>query len=177
MASVVTIELKPGDADANNVAYHTLVLEAWDEVRDHPKFKQITEASPLDFKAGGSQAPFCQKEFTKAMKTNGEYTCAVNLAWVDFTWTATPGVPIRTGTLHRLRDTVFQEPKGIEHITIAVTSVDFDVLAQTGSLLRVSPEEITSAFILAIARDIKRKDPDEVLQKWKHHMLLSLIHI
>ena len=30
MASVVTIELKPGEKDTKNVAYHTLVLEAWD---------------------------------------------------------------------------------------------------------------------------------------------------
>ena len=173
MASVVTIELQPGEKDAKNVAYHTIVLEAWDMVQDHPLFKKIIEASPLDIKAGGSQAPFCQKDFSRAIKTNGEYTCAVNLAWVNLTWTATPGVPIRTATLYQLRDKVFQEPKGIEQITIAVTNGEFDVLAQKGSLLRVSPEEITSAFILAIARDIAREGPDEVVQKWKHHMLCT----
>ena len=26
---------------------------------------------------------------------------------------------------------------------------------------------------MAIARDIKREDPDEVVQKWKHHMLCT----
>ncbi len=46
MASVVTIELKPGEKDAKNVAYHTLVLEAWDMVQDHDVFKKITSENP-----------------------------------------------------------------------------------------------------------------------------------
>ena len=70
-----------------------------------------------------------------------------------------------------LRDSFFKHPQRIEQITIAVASHDEDVLAQKGELLRVSPVEITSAFILAVARDIRSKEPDECIQKWKHHML------
>ncbi len=40
-----------------------------------------------------------------------------------------------------------------------------------GALLRVSPEEISTAFIMAIARDIKRQDPEEIIQQWKKLML------
>eukprot|EP00975_Prorocentrum_lima_P030313 6355099-Prorocentrum_lima.AAC.1 len=32
--------------------------------------------------------------------------------------------------------------------------------------MRVSPEEIAAAFILAVARDIKKHEPEDLLQKW-----------
>ena len=37
--------------------------------------------------------------------------------------------------------------------------------------MRVSPEELTTAFVMAVARDIKRSEPMETLPQWKRMML------
>ena len=39
--------------------------------------------------------------------------------------------------------------------------------------MRVSPEELTTAFVLAVARDITRGETDQVLQKWRDIMLTT----
>jgi hypothetical protein len=38
-------------------------------------------------------------------------------------------------------------------------------------LKRVSPEEITAAFIMAVARDVAKNESEEVLNAWKMFML------
>ncbi len=128
--ATVSIELKSGEKDTKNVEYNTMVLDCWATVQDHPIFKKIIQAEPPEIKAGGSQTPFKHQDFTKAIKAHGDYTCAINLAWLNHNWTATPGVPIRKSTLIKLRDNVFMEPKAIEQITIAVTSHEEDVWAK-----------------------------------------------
>ena len=37
--------------------------------------------------------------------------------------------------------------------------------------MRVSPEEITGAYLIAVARDIEKNEPDELLQQWERHIL------
>ncbi len=167
----VTIELASGETDAQNVGYTTAVMEAWEIVRDDPRFARIATAEPATIRQGGVPSPFNSEDFCSVLgKDGGSYVCGINLAWLDFTWTATPGIPIRMAAVRQIRDVVFQTPKPIEQIHVAVPSPNFDVTHHKGALNRVSPEEITSAFILAVARDIVNKEPDDVIKKWKQHM-------
>ena len=56
---------------------------------------------------------------------------------------------------------------------VAVPDKDYKVKEHKGALKRVSPEELSTAFVLAVARDITRGEADEVLQKWKDIMLTT----
>ena len=49
---------------------------------------------------------------------------------------------------------------------VAVPDKDYNPLEHKAALLRVSPEEVTAAVILAIARDIQDGVPDSVLKAW-----------
>ncbi len=168
---VVTIELANGESDVQNVGYTTAVMEAWETVRDDPRFARIATAEAATIRQGGGQAPFNKEDFSSALsKDGGSYVCGINLAWLDLTWTATPGIPIRMAAVRQISNVVFEKPRPIEQIHVAVPSRTFDVTQHKGALNRVSPEEITSAFIMAIARDINRKEPDEVVKEWKQHM-------
>ncbi len=64
----------------------------------------------------------------------------------------------------------FKTPKSCDMITVAVPNAEFDVRQANGALMRVSPEELTTAFVLAVARDIKRWEPKTVLEEWKRAM-------
>jgi len=66
---------------------------------------------------------------------------------------------------------MFRTPTPVGTIHVAVPGVEFDPLEHKGALLRVSPEEITGALVLAIARDIQNSEPAEVLQSWKQVVL------
>jgi hypothetical protein len=99
------------------------------------------------------------------------YTCGINMFWVDLQWSATPGVPLRQQAIQHLADTVFCKPASPGVIHIAVSGPDFRVLDHRGALLRVSPEELTAAVTLAIARDIKTCEPTETLEAWRQIVL------
>ena len=74
------------------------------------------------------------------------YTCAINLAWVDFQWSATPGVPVRMAALERLRDTAFKSPCPAPQVHVAVPKeAEYQPDMHKGGLKQVSPEEITAA--------------------------------
>ena len=46
--------------------------------------------------SGGALALFNQQQFTAGVLDGlAAYTCGINLTWVNFTWSATPGIPIR----------------------------------------------------------------------------------
>ena len=66
---------------------------------------------------------------------------------------------------------MFKEPAAINEIHIAVPGPEFNPLMHKGALLRVSPEEITSAFALAIARDIANNECESVLRTWRKFAL------
>ena len=90
----------------------------------------------------------------------------INFAWANHTFSATPGVPVRMSAVEQVRNNVFRIPCALESFHVAVPSCGFAVNQHKGGLMRVSPEEIAAAFLLAIARDITRKGTKEVLNRW-----------
>ena len=170
--SSVTIELRGGEKDPQNVAYHAAVLDAWQIVQGHPVFETIDSQDPLSIDMGGTQAPFSQKELEKSC--SGElqaYTCGINLSWVNLVYSATPGIPIRMAAVQEVTEKTFLEPTPMESLSIGIPSHDYKVKSHKGALMRVSPEEMTSAFIMAVARDITNGAPKDVLLKWRSTIL------
>jgi len=80
-------------------------------------------------------------------------------------------VPLRVTAIEQMTKTMFKEPVAINEIHIAVPGPEFNPLMHKGALLRVSPEEITSAFALAIARDIANNECESVLRTWRKFAL------
>jgi len=66
---------------------------------------------------------------------------------------------------------MFKYPVAINEMHIAVPGPEFNPLMHKGGLLRVSPEEITSASALAIARDIANNECESVLRTWRKFAL------
>ena len=65
---------------------------------------------------------------------------------------------------------LFKEPCGYQgSIEIALSSAAEDPTEKFGTLERVSPDEMIAAFLLAIARDIIKEEPE--VDKWKGHLL------
>ncbi len=124
--SSVTIELGDGETDTNNLGYLTLVTEAWETVQGHNVFARAAEAnaSAIAGGQGGMQAPFKQQDFERALGVGGEpshifYIYGINLAWIDFTLTATSGIPVRASAVQQLCKSVFGKPRPLEQIHVA----------------------------------------------------------
>ena len=74
---------------------------------------------------------------------------------------------MRKSAVDQVASTVFAKPTVLEQLHVAVPSVEYKVVEHKGSLMRVSPEEITGAYFLAVARDIGRGEPTETLPEWE----------
>ena len=161
----VKVELVTGEKDAQNLGFHTEVQAAWSEVT--AKFTGIESEDPLSITEGGSHTPFSQTDLEAALQaTRDTHVCGINFAWVNALFSAAPGVPVRMPAVKQVRDNVLRELCALEHFHVAIPSKDYAVAAHKGGLMRVSPEEIAAAFILAVASDIQKQKPDDLLQKW-----------
>ena len=167
--SATEIELRPGEKDNANLSYIERLNTALTNIMDHPVFAGIQSADSL----GINQAPFDTRSYEDALKNACSYTCGINLFWLDFMWSATPGVPLRASAIEHMSKTLFKEPTRMDGVHIAVTGPEFRPLEHKGALKRVSPEEVTGAIVLAIARDIKNSEPDAVLQRWRQCVLCT----
>jgi hypothetical protein len=175
-AIVTEIELRPGERDNANLAYIERLADAWNIIQDHYVFNAIQSELPLGITANadesGNQHPFDLEAYRKALATSSAtYTAGINLFWVDIQWSPTPGVPLRISAIEQMSNTTFKTPCPINDVHIAVPGPDFDPLTHKGALLRVSPEEVTGAIVLAIARDITNNEDDSVLRQWKRTVL------
>lgn len=170
------IELHPGEKDNTNLAYIEKLAQAWSCIEHHDVFRGIQAATPAqittDANQSGTQAPFDLKDYHAALQTAAQsYTAGINLFWVNLQWSATPGVPLRVAAIENLAQTTFRQPVSIGTVHVAVTGPQYNPLEHKGALLRVSPEELTGAYVLAIARDIRNNEPNEVLLAWKQYVL------
>ena len=69
--------------------------------------------------------------------------------------------------LERLRDTAFKTPCPVPMVHVGVPSdTGYQPHMHKGALKQVPPEEITAAYILAIARDIDNQAEDYILSDW-----------
>ena len=170
--SSVTIELNSGEKDPQNVAYHATVLDALKIVQGHSVFDGIETHDPLCIGDGGTQAPFCQKELeTSCSGSLQAYTCGNNFTWMNLLYSPTPGIPIRMAAVQEVVDKTFSAPNPMESLTIGIPTHDYKVKSHKGALMRVSPEEMTSSFIMAVARDVQNGAGKDVLLKWRNAIL------
>ena len=168
----VEIELLPGEKDSASLAYIEKLANAWACIQEHDLFHNIQGAKPAGITANatesGTQSPFDLKSYRAALKTAGQsYTAGINFFWIDLLWSATPGVPLRVSAIEFMAKTTFGSPTPLGTVHVAVPDHDYNPLERKGALLRVSPEEVTGAIVLAIARDVRNSESDEVLQAWK----------
>ena len=168
----VEVELLPGEKDSANLAYIEKLANAWACIQEHDLFHNIQGAKPAGITANatesGTQSPFDLKSYRAALKTAGQsYTAGINFFWIDLLWSATPGVPLRVSAIELMAKTTFGSPTPLGTVHVAVPDHDYNPLERKGALLRVSPEEVTGAIVLAIARDVRNSESDEVLQAWK----------
>lgn len=109
------------------------------------------------------------------MATNGVYRCGFNLFMTNFSWTATPGVPVVQGRIDMIMDYHFKTPGPIPFdFVLRAPTVDYDPFRHKGAIQCVSPEEIKMAFMKAVARDVRATelaDRDTVLKGWKRAAL------
>ena len=51
-------------------------------------------ASPLELREGASLQPLVMADFEYKLQNKEEYTCGINVAWIAWSWTVVPKVPI-----------------------------------------------------------------------------------
>ena len=151
---------------------------------NHPNFNNVQQAIPLTLGQGGSQVPYKHSDYLLALGGNGQppqeltpkasFTCAINLALVDFQWSATPGVPLRMAAVLRLRDTAFKSPRPAPMVHVGVPrDPGYQPHMHKGALKQVSPEEIAAAHILAIARDVEKQEGEDIMEEWAKYLRSS----
>jgi hypothetical protein len=107
----------------------------------------VAAATPLGINGGGTEAAFDARAMVQAMAgAAGEYRCAGNFFWINFSYSPSRNVPISANALQDLQDQVFVNGniKSFPfEIVIAVdaapaTAADAAALCKHG-LKRVSP--------------------------------------
>ena len=78
---------------------------------------------------------------------------------------------MRISAVTRLRGTVFATPTPLQQVHVAVPlDHAYEPHRHKGALKQVSPDEVTAAFVVAIARDMEKQEADEVLRAWRDIM-------
>ena len=100
-ASASAAEPDAADVKVNanlNVDHYAEVSAAWERIMAHDAFRGIVGESPLSSKSGGLCQPVDYDVMARKMEASEDYLAGINAAWVSWSWTVTPGVPInRTG--------------------------------------------------------------------------------
>jgi len=73
-------------------------LSVYLQLLRHDQFRGLVNQQPLDLKSGGTVAPIDYAVMKQKMQQGEEYVCGINAAWVSWSWTITPAIPVnRTG--------------------------------------------------------------------------------
>ncbi len=104
---------------------------------------------------GNGEEPFNAERASTALTRQGTYIAGINIFWLDFTRSATPGVPLARRRTEELGKHLFQQGPtfGKAMVTVAVPHADYDIASHLGGLLVVSPEEVPHAILHACASD------------------------
>ena len=74
----------------------------------------------------------------------------------------------------RLRDTAFKSPCPAPVVHVAVPrDPGYQPHMHKGALKQVTPEEITAAYILAIARDVEKQEGEDIMEEWAKYLRSS----
>ncbi|CAJ1384953.1 unnamed protein product [Effrenium voratum] len=171
----------PETAPQNNTQYYEALIDAVNVILQCPTFVDLqTTAAPLPINTkpgedqSGVQAVFDPRECKAALTKEGCYRAAINLMWIDPFGSTTPTVPLSVERVRELGQ--FACPAGdakhlTENFTVAVDSLDQDMLDSKGKWKAVSPEEMQHALLFTLADVIKNQAPDEKLAAWRRVFL------
>ena len=145
-----------------------------------PRHHQQHPAShPLVSQQGQHHKPYtvsdCRMTLSKGQRdgdygADNCYSCGISLAWVNFQWSAAPGLPARTTAINWLRDMVSQKPWPAPVIDVGVPmGRAYEPHHHKGALRQVSPEGVPAA-IVAIARDVRNQEDLDTMQKWSAYV-------
>ena len=174
-AGEFSLELRQGEVDKANTKYLMAVEEALLSLENCEVFKDLVQCEPRGISDlatdSGFQAVFDQEMYAKAIAT-GTYTAGGNLFWLDFRWSATPGVPLRLEAVKDLASLLFAEPTPYPGALHVAVTADFVPLNHKGSWKSMSPEEIAHAMLFAVSDAVKNESGNlEFLNNWKRCML------
>ena len=98
--------------------------------------------------------------------TTVQYTCGINLMWVDLLVSCTPDVPMSKRRVTEFGSGLKPGVRLDPHLVVAVT---FDRAAHMprGGLLRISPNEITDALLFKIVERLEAKASATELAEWE----------
>jgi hypothetical protein len=116
---------------------------------------------------------FKAEEYRVAMERENRYLCGGNIWWVNHLRTVSPSVPMNLQRVKDLAQNFYQKPTPYQGIISVILEHPGegtgDLPVKGGNLLRISPEELTHAFILGINMSLEEGAPDEVIQEWVKH--------
>jgi hypothetical protein len=105
------------------------------------------------------------------MQREQRYICGGNFFWQAMMQSPVPGVPLSWKRLQELVTSQYQKPGPYKPgMLVLHASRDQDPMTRKGSLLRLSPEELSHAFVVAIHRDIENNVDEETLLEWIKHV-------
>ena len=121
------------------------------------------------------QEPFVPQACGIALAERNQYGCGANLFMADVFSSSSKGVPIRKQGVEDMVKFDYPEDEDPHHydgtVVVALDKASVDVLALSGKLPLLSPEESVHAPLLACARDIAKGATEDRVQKWRTFFL------
>ena len=165
-----------------NAEHLKKLVQAKEAILTHPLFHNLQTQDPLPKgHIGGCQLePYVAEHLEQARSSGTEcsdgksgifkkYVCGLNLMWVDFVTSITPGVPVNQSSLSKIKEKMLADPtmaracfQGIIIALLPGQTVEKD----KGNLRLLSPEESVQALILKVSEDIAAGVDSEILTEW-----------
>lgn len=165
-----------------NAEHLKKLVQAKEAILTHPLFHNLQTQDPLPKgHIGGCQLePYVAEHLEQARSSGTEcsdgksgifkkYVCGLNLMWVDFVTSITPGVPVNQSSLSKIKEKMLADPTMaracFQDIIIALLPGQ-TVEKDKGNLRLLSPEESVQALILKVSEDIAAGVDSEILTEW-----------
>ena len=166
-----SLELRHGEVDRANTDYKLALENALETLEGHDIFKNMVQCEPREISDSaqdtGFQCVFDNDLYMKAI-ASGTYTAGGNLFWLDFRWSATPGVPLRLDAVKDLASNLFKKPTPYPGSLHVAVTPGFMPLNHKGAWFSMSPEELAHAMVFAMADAVKRESGNtDYLNAWK----------
>lgn len=137
----------------------------------------IQTAAPLPLTSAdggmtGFVAPFDDAAFDAQFQADGmqlQYTCGINLFWLNPLLSVTPFVPITKSRV--LRQAATLTPGVFQPALVAHASWERAAQMPRGAILRVSPDELVHSLIFKVAERIEANASTSELDQWQRTLL------
>ncbi|CAJ1454983.1 unnamed protein product [Effrenium voratum] len=151
----------PADEEVN-LAYYHAVQEDCHKILTHlgedfPCQPAVAIAKANEESEGGIQEPYSSDAASRALGNQGAYVAAVNMFWMDFLKSPTPGVPLRRKSVEDLADYIWPQgalPSFLLKLLEVQAPASTTVAEVPQGLQMLSPEGYAHAALCACARDL-----------------------